>query len=200
MSAHTLCFTSLPLSRVEKVIRTLLLTLKNLLTRPSMCDLVVEAGLLHPVQALEYETWRDLDLYEEVRAVAGKLAAEVSRHSSFDRYSRELLTGRLRWGYIHTEKFWKENVLNFEKDQYAAVKQLAALVQFPPDDPQTLAVACYDLGEFARLHPAGKVVASRFNVKAGVMALMSHPDRDVARHALLCVQKLMLNQWQAVKK
>jgi len=59
-------------------------------------------------------------------------------------------------------------------------------------DPETLAVACHDLGEFARLHPVGKQIATNKGAKDKMLELMSNSQREVAREALLCVQKLML--------
>lgn len=43
----------------------------------------------------------------------------------------------------------------FENDEFRAIRKLVKLLD-TTTDKTTLAVACYDLGEFARLHPAGK--------------------------------------------
>ena len=56
--------------------------------------------------------------------------------------------------WIGLEKFWRENVMVFEKDEFITIQKIERLLD--SDDPATQAVACYDLGEFARLHPAGK--------------------------------------------
>lgn len=181
-------------SRAEKVVRVCLSFLKNALSCKALSEDIVEKGLLDAVQALEYEKWRDAELYDEIREVTKKIGTEVSLLSNFDRYERELQTGQLHWGFIHSDKFWSENVMKFEASQFSAVKKLAALLS--STNPTTLAVACHDLGEFVQLHPLGKIKANELGVKDKVMGLMTHTDRDVQRESLLCCQKLMLNKWQ----
>jgi V-type H+-transporting ATPase subunit H len=157
---------------------------------------MVESGIVHAIQPLEYEKWRDAELYDAIRGAANRVAAETSRHSNFERYEKELRGESLKWGFIHSEKFWLENVNQFEKDNFAPVAQLVKLLA--SSDPETQAVACHDLGEFARLHPSGRRVIAKLNGKNAVMALMTNGTREVSKEALLCTQKLMLNQWQKV--
>jgi V-type H+-transporting ATPase subunit H len=182
--------------RVEKILRIALSLVMNLVASPSFSVAMVEGGIVHAIQPLEYEKWRDAELYDSVRTAANRVAAETTRHSNFDRYEKELGSGTLRWGFIHSEKFWLENVNQFEKDNFAPVSQLVKLLG--ADDSETQAVACHDLGEFARLHPNGKRVIAKLNGKNAVMALMTNGTREVSKEALLCTQKLMLNQWQKV--
>lgn len=186
--------TTLVDSRAEKVVRVCLSFLKNALGNKDLSEDIVEKGLLDVVQALEYEKWRDTELYDEIKEVSQAISRQVGLMSNFDRYERELSTGQLHWGFIHSDKFWSENVMKFEANQFAAVKKLAALLG--STNPTTLAVACHDLGEFVQLHPLGKIKANDFQVKDKVMQLMTHTDRDVQRESLLCCQKLMLNKWQ----
>merc|ERR1719240_2400164 len=144
-------------SRAEKVVRVCLSFLKNALAFKALSEDIVEKEILDLVQALEYEKWRDAELYDEIREVSKKISTEVSLLSNFDRYERELQTGQLVWGFIHSDKFWSENVMKFEANQFSAVKKLAALLA--STNPTTLAVACHDLGEFVQLHPLGKMKA-----------------------------------------
>jgi V-type H+-transporting ATPase subunit H len=182
--------------RVEKVLRIGLSVVMNVVASPSFSEAMVESGIVHAIQPLEYEKWRDAELYDAIRNAANRVAAETSRHSNFERYEKELRAGTLRWGFIHSEKFWLENVNQFEKDNYSPVSQLVSLLA--SSDSVTQAVACHDLGEFARLHPSGKRVIAKLNGKNAVMALMTNGTREVSKEALLCTQKLMLNQWQKV--
>ena len=46
-------------------------------------------------------------------------------------------------------------------------------------DPQTLAVAVYDLGEFSRFYPQGKHILKNLDAKSHMMSLMDHEDRCV---------------------
>jgi len=187
-------------SRVEKVVRLSLTVLRNFISHKSFAEQVVERGLLEPVQALEYEKWRDAELYDDIRDMTSQIATKVQEMSSFDRYERELKEGKLKWGFIHSSKFWSENVLKFEQNDFRALKMLAALLD--STDPTTLAVACHDLGDFVAMHPFGKKQISKLGVKERVMSLMSSTSpehRDVRREALLCCQKIMLNKWQEVE-
>ncbi|KAH0477707.1 MAG: hypothetical protein KVP17_004187 [Porospora cf. gigantea B] len=88
--------------------------------------------------------------------------------------------------------------MQFEVDEFAYVKKLVQALR--QRNSTTLAVVCHDLGEFARLHPTGKLVLNKLRAKEMVMALMSHKEREVSREALLCMQKMMLNRWQELNQ
>jgi V-type H+-transporting ATPase subunit H len=200
-------------TRVEKVARLCLTVIRSFLegtpetrgleTRRKICEDMVEKGVLEAVQQLEYEKWRDPELYDEIKEVAGLLSAKVTEYSNFERYKTELDSGKLKWGFIHSQKFWAENVANFEKDNFSAFNSLAMLL-LSSTDLTTQAVACHDVGEFVALHALGKKKAAELGVKERVMGLMagesSAPEqREVRREALLCCQKIMLNKWQDVE-
>jgi len=190
-------------SRVEKVVRLCLTVLKNFLGHKSMCEDIVEEGILEAVQQLEFEKWRDAELYDDIKEMAIQIGSEVSEMSNYERYERELQTGKLQWGFIHSSKFWAENVMKFESNDFRALKMLASLLQSPSTDATTLAVACHDLGEFVTLHPLGKKKMAQLQVKEKVMQLMAAQDpnfREVRREALLCCQKIMLNKWQDMEQ
>jgi len=188
-------------NRTEKAVRLCLTVLKNFLGHKALCEDIVEEGILEAVQQLEFEKWRDAELYEDIREMAGLVSTEVQEMSNFDRYERELQTGVLSWGFIHSSKFWAENVLKFEQNDFRALKMLASLLLNFNTEPTTLAVACHDLGEFVTMHPLGKKKVNQLNVKERVMHLMGSTEpnfREVRREALLCCQKIMLNKWQDI--
>merc|ERR1719230_749316 len=129
-------------SRVEKVVRVALGALRNLLKYKMLCEDIAEKGTLEVVQQPEFEKWRDAELYEEIKDLSVAISTEISKLSSFDRYERELATKKLRWGFIHSDKFWQENVLKFEKDGFTAIKDLRDILLYEKD-VNTLAVACH---------------------------------------------------------
>jgi V-type H+-transporting ATPase subunit H len=73
-----------------------------------------------------------------------------------ERYTREVESGMLRWSTVHSTEFWRENVRRFEADNFKLIKALASVIESSVDTT-SLAVACYDLGEFARFHTHGRV-------------------------------------------
>merc|ERR1712217_787001 len=130
--------------------------IKNLLTVKAISEEIAEGGLLDAVQQLEYEKWRDAELYDEIRDATQLISTKVQEISNFERYEKELQTGKLQWGFIHSNKFWSENVHKFEANDFRAIKQLAELLNNFQTDKTTLAVCCHDIGEFVTLHPLGK--------------------------------------------
>uniref|UniRef100_A0A8C7IZY2 ATPase H+ transporting V1 subunit H n=1 Tax=Oncorhynchus kisutch TaxID=8019 RepID=A0A8C7IZY2_ONCKI len=63
------------------------------------------------------------------------------------------------------------------------------------DDPQVIAVAAHDVGEYVRHYPRGKRVIEQLGGKQLVMNHMHHDDQLVRYNALLAVQKLMVHNW-----
>jgi V-type H+-transporting ATPase subunit H len=59
---------------------------------------------------------------------------------------------------------------------------------------RTLAVACHDLGQFIMHHPQGRYIITDLRGKELVMRHLAHPDPQVQKQALLCIQKIMLTK------
>ena len=95
------------------------------------------------------------------------------------------------------EGFWREHASRLTDNNCALLRTLVALLRAgDAADAVTLAVACHDLGEFAAHYPAGRFLVSDLGGKASAMALLTHADPDVRKHALLCTQKLLVAKWQ----
>jgi V-type H+-transporting ATPase subunit H len=184
-------------AKAERIVRLLVALTKNCMEASQLAGQIVDLQISSSLSSFEYEKWKDSELYNEIREVIGKIEFSTTTHSNISRYETELDSGRLAWSHIHSEKFWQENAKAFETKDFALIKRLVSLLESSADTT-TLAVACFDIGEFARLHPLGKKLLARFDAKAHVMTLMSHANREVAREALLCTQKLMLNNWQQI--
>jgi V-type H+-transporting ATPase subunit H len=65
-------------------------------------------------------------------------------------------------------------------------------------DEEIAAIACFDIGEFVRHYPNGKHIARRLGAREVVMALIEHEDMEVQRQALLCISKMLVQNWQAI--
>jgi V-type H+-transporting ATPase subunit H len=152
-------------------------------------------GMLEVVQSLGYEKYRDNDLYEQIRSLGQSVQSAVSEVSNYERYVKELKSGTLKDGYLHSAKFWAENFKKFTEED---VKLLSNLVN--SNNEETQKCACFDVGELAVLHPHGKKWIAQHGAKESVMKLMTgtgENQRELRREALLCCQKIML-KWQEV--
>ena len=69
-----------------------------------------------------------------------------------------------------------------------------------PAPPQVLAIACNDIAEFVGAHPDGRRLMIQHGAKAEAMQVLKHPDPQVQKYALLCVQRLMVINWEYLSK
>jgi len=117
--------------------------------------------------------------------------------SSWERYLAELISGNLEWSISHkSERFWRENVLRFEDDKFRALGILTELMRVSTDE-NVISIALHDVGEFARYHPRGRTILDEIpDVKVAVMAHLDSPSPLIQRHALLCLQKMMITNWE----
>jgi V-type H+-transporting ATPase subunit H len=117
--------------------------------------------------------------------------------SKWEVYLAELESGRLEWGILHTEQFFRENARMMEgtNADFAPLKKLIQLLRNAEED-DILAIACFDLGEFIRHYPNGKSIVNRLGAKSLVMPLMEHENHDVQRQALQCISKMLVQNWR----
>ena len=128
------------------------------------------------------------------------LSVNYQELTKWEVYQAELDSGMLKEGILHTEQFFKSNARNMEgkNGDFCHVKRLIQLIS-RREDEETLAMALFDLGEFARHYPSGKSIANRLGAKHVVMPLLNeHESDDIQRKALLCISKLLVNNWKAV--
>ncbi|KAL4193727.1 hypothetical protein AMTRI_Chr06g200900 [Amborella trichopoda] len=179
-------------STKEKVVRVVVLTLKNLLPKGTFGAQMVDLGLPQIVQILKAQAWSDEDLLDALNQLEEGLKDNIKKMSSFDKYKQEVLLGHLDWSPMHRDPvFWRENIKNFEENDFQIVRVLLTILD-TSTDPRALAVACYDLSQFIQYHPAGRGILSDLKAKDRVMKLMNHENPEVTKNALLCIQRLFL--------
>uniref|UniRef100_A0A8C2ZY32 V-type proton ATPase subunit H n=1 Tax=Cyclopterus lumpus TaxID=8103 RepID=A0A8C2ZY32_CYCLU len=186
----------------EKVTRIILAAFRNLLEKSAERETLQEYALamiqckvLKQLENLEQQKYDDEDISEDIKFLLEKLGESVQDLSSFDEYSSELKSGRLEWSPVHkSEKFWRENAVRLNEKNYELLKILTRLLEVS-DDPQVIAVAAHDIGEYVRHYPRGKRVIEQLGGKQLVMNHMHHEDQLVRYNALLAVQKLMVHNW-----
>jgi len=177
------------------------LSLKNLLDMKG-CPFgseMADLNVLKVLGVLQQGTWTDDELVTALENLEESLRSSVKDASTFDKYRKEVLSGTLEWSSMHTDSsFWRENITKFEQQNYQILRVLLKLMEVSKE-PRTLAVSCHDLGQFMQHHSSGKHIVQELKGKELAMGLMAHPDPEVQKQALLCVQKLMINNWQVFK-
>ncbi|KAL2249190.1 V-type proton ATPase subunit H-like [Sesamum indicum] len=179
-------------STKEKVVRVVILTLRNLLHKGTFGAQMVDLGLPQLVQNLKAQAWSDEDLLESLNQLEEGLKVNIKKLSSFEKYKQEVLLGHLDWSPMHKDPvFWRENITNFEEHDFQILRVLITILD-TASDPRTLAVACYDISQFIQYHPAGRIIVTDLKAKERVMKLMNHENAEVTKNALLCIQRLFL--------
>ncbi|KAG6329547.1 hypothetical protein ID866_9542 [Astraeus odoratus] len=181
----------------EKVIRVIIATFRNLITKAPSTNLpaMLVVQLLPFTKHLAASKWSDEDIPEDIQFVRDELERNFASLTTYDEYVSELVTGHLSWTPVHeSEDFWRENASMLNERDYAQLKALVRLLD-KDDDPVTVAVAVHDIGHYVRHYERGKKIVTDLGAKARAMELMTHPDPDVRYHALLAVQQLVSHPW-----
>jgi len=180
-------------STKEKVVRVAVMTFRNLSSKGNFAAEMVDLGMPKVVQSLKLQAWNDEDLSQALVVVDAALKDSIRKLSSFDKYKSEVCSGHLDWSPMHKDPvFWRENISKFEENDFQVLRVLITLLD-NSQDSKTLAVACHDLAQFIQIHPAGRGIVLDLKAKERVMKHMSSSDPEVAKQALLCVQKILLS-------
>ncbi|RNF24461.1 putative ATP synthase [Trypanosoma conorhini] len=170
---------------------------------PAFIAEMVGVGMIKTLAQLSRRKFGDEDIGILITELKHVLEHSMEKLTSFSEYRGEVLSGELEWSPVHTSvKFWKENAMQFENNEYEVLAALGKIIMTTHQD-LTLAVACYDLGEVVRHHPTGKallLLPCMEGVKGRVMSLMSHANAEVAKNALLAVQKIMVQRWEYIQE
>ena len=188
----------------RKVVRMAIAALANL-AHTENADVLTEmltAGLDrlldNIISSNSHKQANDPEFEADVKFLHDVLARNFRDLSSFDKWTSEVKTGALRWGIVHTDKFWRENAKMVEQDEFKMLKMLIALLE--SNDATIVAIALYDLGEFTRHYPNGRVVASRLKGKDIALQMIGHSDPAIQTQALQCISKIMVTNWDFLQR
>jgi len=189
-----------------KVIRISLATLRNLCGVGKNNELMITFGLTTSLGLLKQKRWGDEEMETDIKEIEELLEKNVADLTSWDRYKNEVLANRLDWtSPTHkSPKFWQENHLKFEEEDFYVLRTLKSILEHDDLDTQVHAIACWDIGEFVRVHPGGKRICQHLSIKEPIMKKLviaeSNPgDEDLqtlAKEALTALQKLMITNWE----
>jgi len=181
----------------EKIIRLCLSTLTNCLNKAYNNEQMLDAGIMKPLELLANKNWGDEDIINDLKTLREALEKNIVELSSFDMYKKEVLSGNLEWSPVHrSERFWKENCHRFEEDNCKILQILKSYLTAEVPNSLVVAVACYDIGEFGRIHPRGRTIIQQLGIKMPLMLLMEDKDTDVKKQALTAIQKIMVHNWE----
>jgi hypothetical protein len=141
-----------------------------------------------------YKVQKDAELEGDIKGLSAVLERNFRELSTFERWATEVNSGSLRWGVVHTSKFWKDNYRFMEAEDWAMLKKLIACLD--SGDSLTVSVALFDLGEFTRLYPSGRVITTKLGGKDKALKFVQSDDEDIQRQALQSVSKIMIG-WDA---
>lgn len=175
----------------EKLTRVGLKIFRNLTAYPECISLMIDNKVLEFLFGEQKKPINDERIKENIALLIDVLEKNYKIFSSYEKFVKELETEQLSFGPCHTEKFWKEHYKKTEGDDFRVIDLLVKLLDSPNDT--TKAVACFDLGEFARLYPFSKPVLGKNGGKARLMKLVENPNDLVRENALVALQKLMIN-------
>ena len=218
----------------EKLTRVAIAALVNLVPKQNgeHCQTMAECDLLETLKDLSESHWADPDVVADIDELKEAMQKNYRVLSSFERYRKEVLKGELKWGPVHSEKFFRDNSEEMASDDFLLVRTLVDLLRravgsspaiakaSDSNDPKnaitgqltgaqlddlqddlsmvSVAVACYDLGEFMRFYPSGKRIIVQLGAKTLVMALLEHEDDGVQTQALACCSKIMVSNWDQI--
>lgn len=180
-----------------KIVRVALLFFQNMLSSAPARELMVMKGLVAVVKRLSKDTWNDQDITKSLAAILSHLQKDVKQMSSFEQYEKEIKTGHLQRGPVHSAAFWKTNNKQFEKNDFALIKKLIELLAVQ-DDNETVATALYDLGEFSRLYPKGRELLDTLHGRERILYHLSSETQVIQEQALLALQKLLVKGWNTM--
>lgn len=160
---------------------------------------MMACGLMKAIDFLKDRQFTDPDIIQDVDSLHKLLVENYKEMTRWEVYKNEVESGHLQWGSTHTEAFFKENARMMEGSDgdFHLVRVLIALLSSKDED--VAAISCYDIGEFVRHYPNGRQIAKRLGAKELVMPLIEHENVEVQRHALQCVSKIMVQNWEYVK-
>eukprot|EP01091_Cochliopodium_minus_P021169 TRINITY_DN957_c0_g1_i2.p1 TRINITY_DN957_c0_g1~~TRINITY_DN957_c0_g1_i2.p1 ORF type:complete len:337 (+),score=101.83 TRINITY_DN957_c0_g1_i2:306-1316(+) len=185
---------------VEKIRRIGFACLKNLKGRGTSAAQMINAKLHVTLRIFTNKIFGDKDITDDINTLIDICDKQLIEMTSWDKYKQEVLSSDLEWSPVHTsDKFWRENVNRFGDDDFRIVGVLTELLN--SKKPLVQSIACHDLGEFSRYHPRGKRFIQEKAIHAKIMILLeSSHDEDVKHSALLCLQKIMIANWEYVSK
>lgn len=190
------CLKILDFFNKEKVVRITLLLMENLSHYKNALEIMSDLNGLELISKLQQRHWVDEDIKEMLEKLWEIFDQNYEEFTSIAKLKKEIQFKSLRWGPVHTERFWQENFIHFhDKDNLDLIKELVELLNV--ENERTIAVALYDLGEFAKYFPFGRSYLDNLGIKQVIYDVMQKSESaEIKKEAITCLQKLIVTSWQ----
>ena len=187
----------------EKIVRIMLMLFDNLKKNAVCQEHLSDIDCLSIVNKLQNRHWVDEDINKLLTELEEFFNENQQVFSSIDKLRKQVERKQLRWGPCHTEEFWQTNFILFDNaENLGIIDKLANDCLAPNVDNKIKAVACFDLGEFARFFPQGKTILDNHGVRMKMTMLMQSKEStsEVKKEAITCYQKLLMTSWSATNQ
>jgi len=195
----------LDFSNKEKIVRMICLIFSNLKDDDICLEHLSMINALNLVIKLRNRPWVDTEIKRILEELFTYFDQNYQEFSSFDKWKAQVQRRGLTWSPVHTEKFWQTSFIYFnDPENLECINILIDILKSHPNEvhdqaslDQMKAVACYDLGEFARFSPIGKEFLEDRQTKTFLADLMGNPasSAELKKEAITAYQKMLMHAW-----
>lgn len=125
----------------------------------SCLEILLDIKFRRTIDILLTNKWNDKLIKEQLNYIYDYLEKNYKMMNSFEKYTKEIESGNIKWGSLHTTAFWEDNYKDFEFNNFEYIRNLVKIIQnpntFSDSDVEMKSIACFDIGEFSRLYPGG---------------------------------------------
>jgi V-type H+-transporting ATPase subunit H len=115
---------------------------------------------------------------------------------NFDYFKEEVKSGTLIDHDLHSKEFMEKYFMKLEENDFALIKLLNEILFHKESSIQSKKFACFDLGEFARLYPLGRIILNRLNFKENLFNMIeSNENSSLNSIGLETLQKLIISSY-----
>lgn len=183
--------------QAAKVTRVAVQLFDNLKQNGGCLEQMNDAQLLAVLDRLLHKGIKSKSLEAAVATLAEFLELHLVPQNSGVRLVREVRSGVLEWGGVHTEKVLRENVAKLEANEFELVRALIACLG--SNNPTVAAVACHDLGLFGKIYPFGPKMLETLGGKNQLMLLAKNsPEAAVREKAIEALQLVLSQKWAMI--
>lgn len=174
-----------------------LLLLDSLSSSKKALEIMSDLNAVEIITKLQQRHWVDQDIKDMLEKQWDVLDENYQEFTSFGKWANEVRHHSLRWGPVHSERFWQDNFIHFDdKDNLELIRELVRIVQ-TSENERSIAVALFDLGEFAKFFKFGRSILDEYQLKPAIYRMMSNTESaDIKKEAITTLQKLIVTSWE----